>query len=53
MRRILKEVAPISSDPILNDILQPLFKNQSAISSLKHAYSSHNLQQHCQKNLIS
>ena len=52
MRRILKEVAPISSDPILSDLLQPLFKNQSAINGMKHVYSSHNLQQHCQMNLI-
>ena len=32
MRRILKEVAPISQDQILNEVLTPLLRHQKALN---------------------
>jgi len=33
MRRILKEVAPISQDQILNEVLNPLIRHQNALNN--------------------
>ena len=33
MRRILKEVTPISQDQILNEVLNPLYRHHKVIST--------------------
>lgn len=42
MRRILKEVAPISQDQILNEVLNPLIRHQNALNVFQQSNNSWN-----------